>query len=167
MSLIYHAHKHGLILAEQAGDEAVLSRALKRMDPDLILVKERDERYQTWVWKVLCLVGDDRPAVHILDWREDGIGRPLPLTGRILDAVNEQRSDRPGGYDSMKESDAHNERLRQRRRAEFEGGVDAISEEFSPSLERGRIAVSPGGAKPLPSWLRNKHLPDGVRKGLR
>jgi hypothetical protein len=166
MSLIYHANKSGLVLAEQAGDESGLQRALKDLDPDLILTWEVDERYQTRVWKVLAWAGDDRPAVHILDWREHGTGRPLPLTSRILDAVNEQRKDRPGGYDASVAADEANARLVAERRREFDSAVDTTSDDYEPYIDRGRVTYGFADTRPMPRYMRNRHLPDAVRRRL-
>jgi hypothetical protein len=166
LSLIYHEHKSGLIVAEHGGDEVRLSRALRDQDRDLILTKEVDERYGCFVWKVLLRQGDDRPALHVLDWR-DVSGKPLPLTGRIVDEVDAQRKDRPGGYDALKASDDANARLVASRRKEFEDGVADIESEFSAQLERGRKQVSFGGETKLPAWQRNKHLPGPARRSLR
>ena len=158
MSFVTSRTQSGLVLAEEAGDEARLSRALKDLDRDLILVRDRDEKYGLWVWKVLVWAGDDRPAVPVLDWREGGTGRPLPLTSGIVDAVDAQRRDRPGGYDAMAESDAANERLREERRRELDDGISAIEDDFRAQLERGRKQVSMAPDTKIPYHQRNRRV---------
>jgi len=158
MAFVTSRTRSGLVLAEEAGDETRLIRALKALDRDLILVKERDEKYEMWVWKVLVWAGDDRPAVPVLDWREGGTGRPLPLTSGIVDAVDAQRRDRPGGYDAMKESDARNERLRAERRKDFDEGVSAVEDDFRAQLDRGRKQVSMAPDTKIPYHQRNRRL---------
>jgi hypothetical protein len=167
MALVTSRTRSGLVVAEEAGDEARLSRALKDIDRDLILVRDRDEKYRMWVWKVLVWAGDDRPAMHVLDWREGGTGRPFPLTSGIVDAVDGQRRDRPGGFDAMAESDLANDRLRELRRREFDGAVADIEDGFRAQLERGRKQVSLAPDTKLPAHQRNRHLPAGFREGLR
>lgn len=166
MRLVTSTTRSGLVLAEQAGDEAALGRALKDLDRDLILVKDRDEKYQAWVWKVFVWIGDDRPAIHVLDWRDDH-GIPKPLTAGIIDAVNAQRRDRPGGYDALAASDAANEALTARRRKEFGDAVAAIETDFAAQLERGRKQVAFGAETKLPAHMRNRHLPESARRSLR
>lgn len=166
MRLVTSTTRSGLVLAEHAGDEAALSRALKGLDRDLILVKDRDERHDVWVWKIFVWVGDDRPAIHVLDWRDD-YGVPKPLTAGIIDAVNAQRRDRPGGYDALAETDARNEALIARRRKEFDDAVADIENDFAAQLERGRKQVSLGAETRMPAHMRNRHLPERFRRSLR
>lgn len=166
MSLVYRETGSGLVLAEHGQDEAGITRALKTLDRDLILVRETDARHQCFVWKVLLHQGDTRPALHVLDWR-DRNGVPLPLSSGIVDAVNAQRKDRPGGYDAIAESDAANRRLRKQLQHDFEADVDEIASMFAGQLERGRKQVSLAPDTKTRYWQRNKHLPDTVREVVR
>ena len=158
MSFVHRPAASGLIVAEESADEAAMAQALKALDRDLILVKERDEKYEAWVWKVFVWAGDDRPAVPVMDWREHGLGRPLPLTSGIVDAVDAQRRDRRGGYDALAESDAANERLRESRRKDFDDGIAAVEDDFRAQLERGRKQVSMAPDTKIPYHQRNRRL---------
>jgi hypothetical protein len=90
MGLVYSSYG-GLMLAENAADESAVSRALRQLDPDLRLVWKVDDETGRQVYRVFKYMGDSQPAAFIMDWREHGVGAPLPLTHRLVDEVKNLR----------------------------------------------------------------------------
>jgi len=133
------SQRGGLFLAEQAAVPDSIRRELKRLDPDLVLAQQPDERHGRHVWKVMKRVGWDRPAVWIMDWRDDQ-GRPLELTSRLVDEVASRRlGSRREFLDPLAENDAREEKERAER---LEAYADAARAGYrrartSPMLQRG------------------------------
>lgn len=86
--------RSGLLLAEETTAPREIREALKRIDPDLILGQEVDQRWDCYVWRILLRRGD-RPAVWLFDWREgdDPRSRPKPLSFALVDEVVAYRRD--------------------------------------------------------------------------
>jgi len=82
VGLVYSSYG-GLTVAEHGADEASVRAALKKLDPDLRLVRDDTEGR---VYRVFKFLGPSTPAVWICDWRSDD-GEPLPLTHRLVDRV--------------------------------------------------------------------------------
>lgn len=130
MSLVYRETGKGIWLAEQGADEAAMQRALERLDDRLILAWEVDPIYSSRVYKVVRRVSDDRPAVHICDWRDD-YGKPLPLSSGLTDLV---QSLRPGARGAGLGMDEHNARLAAKRKDEADAMVDSIAHDYRKKL---------------------------------
>lgn len=97
----------GLTRVEYEADERDLSRLLKRVDPDLRLVWQVDDRFQARVYKVYKFVSERHPATWICDWRGDS-GEPLPLTSGLVEYV---RSLQGGSRRPEDDPLAHNDKL--------------------------------------------------------
>lgn len=130
-------HGSGLTLAEFSVDERTVQQQLREFDPQLRLVWERDDEFGCQVWNVVKVWSADHPAVQILTWREDGVGRPLPLTSRLVDEVKRLRE-----VDTLAASDAANARIRARADKQARDDALAIASEHAPKINRGRVAAS-------------------------
>jgi hypothetical protein len=82
---VYSRTGSGLLLAEEGADAASISRALRQMDPELILQPDFSQSLQQTVWKVYRYQGD-RPPVFVMAFVNER-GDPYPLSSRILDMV--------------------------------------------------------------------------------
>lgn len=66
-------------------DEQALGRALKNLDPKLVLQKHRRDSVEGgWVYKVLRVWSDSHEPAIILTWMDER-GRPLPLSSGLID----------------------------------------------------------------------------------
>lgn len=123
MGFSYSTTDSGLVVAEQAMDEAAVRRALKEWDPDLRLVPQASEKLGTTLWKVMRTTGSDRPAEFVCAWQSDR-GEPYPLSMRILDLVKQLDKNTRSSYQSVEERDA-------RRRAELERETQQRNEDLA------------------------------------
>ena len=107
----------GLLLAEETAAPEAIRKALKRIDPALILGQEVDHAWSMWLWRILYR-RPDRSAVWLFDWREnmeDPQSRPRPLSFAIVEeAASRQRGSRRPTFDPLafndqlqKEHDEH------------------------------------------------------------
>jgi hypothetical protein len=91
--LEYTSRRSGLLVAEQAAAPRQIRDALKRLDDQLVLGCEVDDRYGCWVWRVFRRDGD-RPAQWLFDWREnmeEPRSRPRPLSHALVDEAASRR----------------------------------------------------------------------------
>lgn len=139
MGLAYRQNESGFVVAEEALDEARLSRALKEIDDRLVLQKERFDGPGGWRYRVLRVWSDEHPAAHLF-WWADEYGNPLELTSGILDRTHVHLLGFRGN-DYYVDVDTHNEqhleRIEQRRHDLHE----AVVEEHAGRLA-GRLSVS-------------------------
>lgn len=158
MALVSRATTSGLILAELATDETAVSRALKQIDEDLMLWPPDAS---CGYYRVMCRVSDWQPAIPVVAWMDE-LGNALPLSSGLIDEVQKWRPENRGKRGP--DADEHN-RLRHEaiRRMEDENSA-AIMDDYRGHLERSRTTVSLDGARARPSYLRNRHLPESVRK---
>lgn len=153
----------GLVVAEEAADEARLSRAVKQIDPAFVLQKHPADVAGGWVYKVFQVVSEDREAVCVLTWT-DMFGNPLPLSSGLVDELQkylpEARSRR--GPDA----DARNRQLAERRQRDMEHTVGEIIADHQARVARGQITVSLSARSKLRYWQKNRSGPasSGVRR---
>jgi hypothetical protein len=76
----------GLDILEHQGDEATISRELRKHDDDLRLIRGYDTERGVWLYKVYSYRGPNHPAEFILAWQTEQ-GEPLPLSSRLVDEV--------------------------------------------------------------------------------
>lgn len=141
MALVHRETGSGLVLAEEASDEAQIARALKQIDDRYVLQRHPGDVAGGWVYKVFCIVSEDQPAVCVLSWSDEH-GNPLPLTFGLVDEVQKWRPenrDRRGP-----DADERNQQLRDRTDQVRRDQLAAISEEHKAKVERGRTSVSFG-----------------------
>jgi hypothetical protein len=141
MTLIHRESKHGLIVAEESADEAAMTRALRRTDDRLRLIKEVDQRHGCFVWEVYCVVSDDQPAIQVCSWRDD-YGTPLPLSNGLLDMV---QSLRPENRGQRVDADEHNRKLAEERQRTVANEVDELGREWTERLDKRRLTLGYGG----------------------
>lgn len=143
-----YTRQSGLVVAEDSVDEARLQRALEQLDSRLVLTREADKRHSRWRWRVLVVVSDDRPAVHVCDW-EDAKGAPLPLAMGLVERVQERlyRLDRglPVGMELADELNA-------KRQADIDRQIDEAVEDAWRTVARF------GGAGHSAVFHRGRHL---------
>jgi hypothetical protein len=155
LPLVTRAHESGLVLAEEASDEARLSRAIKQVDDRYVLQRHPASVEGGYVYKVYCIVSEDQPALCILTWSDEK-GNPLPLSSGLVEEVKKWRPenrDRRGPNE-----DARNAQIRAETQRLREEQLAAISEDHRPKIERGRVSVSRTRTG-KPSWMRNKRPP--------
>lgn len=143
---IYSRHGGSLLVAENSTDEASVRAALKRFDPGLILSWEQDREWEMQVWNVHYLLSFDLPARFILSWRENGVGKPLPLTHSLVDEVKRLRE-----VDTMKQVDAANAKLKASLEKKQRDDSLAVSADHKPYVDRGRV-LQPRHRKPDGGW---------------
>lgn len=149
MALIERRHESGLVLAEDAMDEAALSRALKRLRPDFSLQKRPvdEENGGVTVYKVVH-VPTGRVA---FSWIDD-YGRPLPLSSGLLDEFQRHLLGERGNSTLVTE-DEHNRRLVEQTRRSLESDSAAIIADHQPRLA-GRLSVSLAYRNRKPAHLK-------------
>lgn len=151
---IYSRHGGNLLVAEHGASEASVRAALKDFDRRLVLSWEHDDTHQTQVWNVHLVHSQDLPALFICSWRENGVGRPLPLTHSLVDEVKRLRE-----VDTMKQVDDANARLKARLEKQDRDNALAIAGDHKPYVDRHRVTVTTSDAKNRkPAWQRNRHL---------
>lgn len=144
MGLVLNRSGSALVVAREAADEGGLQHALARLDPNLILIRDLDEATGATLYKVMYWVADDRPAQWVCDWRDppgSHDGPPAQLSSGLLDLVESQRRDRPGGYDASKAADEANARLVARRRKDAHDLVDAVADEHRARIDRASVGI--------------------------
>lgn len=157
MALAYRRDESGLVLAEEAVDEARLSRALKLIDDRLVLQKERFDCPGGWRYRVLRVWSDEHPATHLF-WWADEYGTPLPLTSGILDKVHVHLLGFRGNEHYLDE-DAHNTRHLEQLDRMRQEAHDATVEEHAARLA-GRVSVSMSRAADGRRRLQRDDTPD-------
>jgi hypothetical protein len=125
VSLVYSRSDSGLVVANQAADEASVERALKQLDRQLEL--------QCWpsldgppLYKVVARLSDDRPPVTVLVWQTEQ-AEPLPLSSRLIDEV--QRLDRNSRGEYL-DDDERNRRLAEQRDRDWERDTEALATDW-------------------------------------
>jgi hypothetical protein len=151
MGLDYRVTQGGLILAQETMDGAALEAALKSRDPDLRLQAWPTDTFGTYIWKVVRMVGEDRPPETICCWMRDG--KPLPLSSGLLDLVDSLDRNTRGEHVDADE-------LNRRRREDVDRHKQAAYEDLAadwnptrgrpiphkgPALARGRRAMREKG----------------------
>lgn len=134
-------HGSGLVLAEDALDEARVSHAIKQVDDRYVLQKHPADVEGGWVYKVFCIVSEDQPAVCVLTWSDER-GNPLPLSSGLVEEVKKWRPESRGRRGP--DADERNEQLRERNEQHRRDQLAAISFEHKPKVERARSSVSFG-----------------------
>lgn len=142
MAFAFRSDDSGLILAEQHEDESRVSRALKEIDPRLVLQKEMANAEGGWKYKVLRVWSEDQPPTPVLTWT-DAYGYPLPLTWGLIDKVKVHYLGFRGNEYYVSE-DEHNKRYQERMDKQLKNDMAAIAEEHKPRLS-GRHSVSMSG----------------------
>lgn len=138
MALVTRRHGPGLVIAEEAFDEARLSLALKQIDRRLVLQKHRRDGVEGgWVYKVIQVVSDDYAPV-VFTWMDER-GEPLPLSSGL---VEELKRHLRGERTDLVSEDEHNRRLVERGRRVEEELTRAVVDDHRARVERGRVAVS-------------------------
>ena len=160
MGLVMRETGSGLVLAEQASDEAGLSAALKRIDSRLVLQKHPGEVAGGWVYKVFAIVSDDQPAECICTWADDH-GNPLPLSSGLLDLVNKLRPDNRSRRGPS--SDERNAELRAELEKTRSDNAERVNDDHRAKIERKAVTVSLASGQRPPSWLRNQRPPEAQR----
>lgn len=161
MGLVMRETGSGLVLAEQAADEAGLSRALKQIDPRLVLQRHPGDVAGGWVYKVFAVVNEDEPAECICTWADDH-GNPLPLSSGLLDLVNQLRPDARArrGPTSDERNTAYRGQLEQAKRDDAE----RVSDDHRAKIERKQVVVSLAAGRRKPYWLRNNRPPEATQR---
>lgn len=151
----------GLVLAEQAGDEAGLSHALKQIDRRLVLQKHPAAVAGGFVYKVFVVVSEDQPAECICTWADEH-GNPLQLSSGLLDLVQSldpSARDRRGPT-----AEQRNGQLRTELANAREQDADRVSEDHRGKVERATVTVGMSTRPAKPYWQRNSHLPERFRR---
>lgn len=154
MALTHRSTSSGLVLAEEAMDEAALSRALKQIRPDVTLQKRPVDEAKggTLVYKVVHV----ESGLVMFTWT-DAHGRPLPLSSGLLDEF--QRHQLGARNSGLVSDDEHNRRLVEQRERMLAEELAAVREEHMGRLTD-RVSVSMAG-RHRPRKLGNS--PDGPR----
>lgn len=156
MTLVARTTESGLVLAEQAQDEARLCRALKEIDDRYVLQANPSEETGQLIYEVLCVWSEDHPPVKVMAWT-DRHGNPLPLSSGLIEEVKKWRPEareRRGA-----DADAHNDRLRADTDRLRRTNLEAISDDHRAKVERARVTVSLGAGTSKPERMRNKRPP--------
>lgn len=137
MGLVTRDTGLGFVVAEEAADEAQLSRALREIDRDLVLQKERADVGGGWVYKVVQIVSDDyAPVVFVWCDRQ---GNPLPLSSGLVEefkGLRKEAASRRGP-----DADERNRRLVERTRQQIETDRETVIAEHRPRVEKGRMGI--------------------------
>lgn len=160
MTLVTRRHESGLVLAEDAMDEARLNRALKQIHRDYVLQKaHRANVPGGWAYKVVHV-----PSGLVAFTWMDEFGRPLPLSSGLIDEF-QRRLIGERGNATVVDADEHNRRLLERRRKDADDGAMSVIEDHRARVERGRVSVALGASKPR-YWRRENARPSsGLRDG--
>lgn len=137
-----YLHDSGLFVSEQVSDSESVERALNALDHPvadrLFVTREVDQRFGSWVWRVMIWNGD-RPAENLCEWR-DQAGQPLPLSHGLVDRVRAQMASRDGdrlGIALAEQNERHSERVRR----EVDDALDEIAADVGPRMRETRSAV--------------------------
>jgi hypothetical protein len=131
VTLIQRTHESGLVVAEQAMDEARLQRDLKDFDRRLVL------QWRPPYYVVVCVVSEHYAPV-VATWM-DIYGNPLPLSSGLLEKV---KAWHVGARNQPETVDEFNERLRAEIERDRANEDEAIWADHAPYLRRGRVSVS-------------------------
>ena len=150
MTLAFRTTGSGLIVANEATDEASVSAALKQIDRSFVLQKRRDDDELVEVYKVVKLLGDGRAPV-VFTWVDEH-QRPLPLSHALVDEFKRHMLGQRSDYVS---EDEHNRRLLEERRRDRDRETRALLDDHKGIFgEGGGISVSMATMKKLPYWQR-------------
>jgi hypothetical protein len=151
----------GLVVADEAMDEARVDAALKRLDRSFSLQKRRDDGELVEVYKVVKYVSDTLAPV-VFTWVDEH-GRPLPLSHALVDEFRRHMIGERTDYVS---EDEHNRRLVEERRRDARREADAVLDDHRPYVERGRVSVSLADTGKKRYWQREGKIPvSGVKPG--
>lgn len=139
MGLVYSRNGSGLVVAEHSADEAAVAAALKQHDRELELIRQIDPETMTWAWSVNRRAPDGS-FEFVLAWRENGYGRPYPLSMRLVDEVQKHDRNTVGTPGSM---DAVDAAVRAEYRKDYLRDAEAIVKEFGPKLDDKKMAPLP------------------------
>jgi hypothetical protein len=161
MGLVMRETGSGLVLAEQAADEAGLSRALKQLDDRLVLQRHAGDVAGGWVYKVFTIVSDDEPAECVCTGADE-YGNPLPLSSGLLDLVQRLRPDARDrrGPTSDERNAAYRAELDHARTVDAE----RVSDDHRAKIERGSVTVSLTAGRRKPYWMRNHRPPEATTR---
>lgn len=161
MGLVMRETGTGLVLAEEAQDEARLSRALKEIDSRLVLQKHAGDVPGGLVYKVFAIVGEDEPAECVCTWADE-YGNPLELSSGLLDLVNRLRPDARGrrGASADERNAAYREHLQHIR----DEDAERVNDDHRAKIERGAVTVSLTAGKRKPYWMRNQRPPEATQR---
>lgn len=141
--LVYDHHPSGLVVANQAADEASVRRALKQFDGRLMLDYAIDPEWGRVVWQVLCKTGSTTPPMVVCRWRDERTGEPLPLSHGLVEKAKRQHSEsRAPKLDALEENDRLQEKIRVEDSEELDEYAKEVVERLrgkkSHNLPRGR-----------------------------
>lgn len=158
MSFTYRDTGVGLVVAEEARDEAHVQAALKQIDARYVLQKHPGDVEGGWVYKVFCIVSEDQPAECIYTWCDDR-GNPLPLSTGLIEDVKRWRPDarERRGFNA----DEHNARLDRELAKRKHDDMNEIGEEHAVRIEKGRTTVSLSTSHPR-YWRREGARPQSA-----
>lgn len=148
MTLIQRYTESGFVVAEEAFDEARLSRALKQIDDRLVL------QVRNGMYVVVCCVSENHAPV-ICGWH-DRYGQPLPLSSGLLEKVHQLRVD---ARNKPIDADEHNRRHAERLEADTQERLAAIRDEHRPYVERSRVQVTLANVGKRRYWQRDGQQP--------
>lgn len=158
MGFVTRGTETGLVLAEEAGDELRLSRALKQIDDRLVLQRHPGKVAGGFVYKVLRIVSEDHPAEYVTTWADE-YGNPLPLSSGLIEKVKSRMlCARNQGVDA----DEYNAKLVADRQKTREMALAAVVETHAPGIERGRLSVAFGSGTGKRYYQRNHRPPSGA-----
>lgn len=145
----------GLVVSEHRGDEAQLSRALKRIDDQLVLQRHPANVEGGWVYKVFKVVSEDQPAQAVCTWCDEQ-GKPLPLSSGLVSLVESLRM---GARNQALDAEAHNARLKAENDKAQTEAAQAVADEHRAKVERGQLTVSLAANTSKREWQRNHRPP--------
>lgn len=128
---VYRTHESGLVVAEQAMDEARLQRALKEFDRRLVL------QWRPPYYVVVCAMSDQYAPV-VATWM-DLSGKPLPLSSGLVEKV---KAWHVGARNRPETVDEYNARVGAELERDRQRDAEAIFDDHRPYLQRGRVQVS-------------------------
>lgn len=161
MALVHRQTGSGLVLAEDALDEARVSHALKEIDRRYVLQKNPDgDRPDLYV--VSCIVSEDHNPVRLLSWADDD-GTPRPLSSGLVEEVKKWRPE--ARVRRGPDADEHNRRLKERDEQHRRDQFAAISDDHRAKVERDQVTVSLGATTSKRYWQRNRKPPQSGRGG--
>lgn len=126
---------HGILIPEQAVDSNLIRRELKRLDPQLRLVREFSRRHQAVVWVVQHQLGENH-AVPVFRWT-DPDGTPRPLSSGLLEVFKSQEARGRLLYAAV---DERNRRRQERIDQDVDDAIDDIAADIAPRLRGAKSA---------------------------
>lgn len=131
MGLVTRAHESGLVLAEDAVDEARLSHGLRQIDRSLVL------QFREGFYCVVQMVSDDyAPVVFV--WADEH-GNPLPLSSGLLEELKKWRPEARSRRGP--DADQRNEQLVAGVRKKIAAEREAVIGDHKARVEKGRMSV--------------------------